>query len=426
MGLRPDDILNVLGWTLPHSEGYNPRLGKNNLKGEARVVSTSPSVFRLSKRLDGVGFSDIVKIRNKILELRAGGAQVFQFEGGEPFLETPDPIKEAMTRALAENRTRYAPSSGIHELRAAVAEKLREHNRIHAREEDVVVLNGGMQGLFAAFQSVVDPGDEVLVFSPFWTPIRDLIAHCEGKTVLVRSTEARREGFYETLARYSTDRTRAVYFNTPQNPTGIVFTREEAEEVARFARERNLVVIADEAYEDLVYEGEHVSLASLEGMLERTVTCYTLSKSYAMTGWRVGYAVAAEPWMTGLKKCLLYTTNGVSTPSQWAALAAFSLPADFYEGMRRAYRERRDLLVSGLCELGLACDPPAGAFYAFPDVSRVHPDSRAAADILLERARVATVPGVVFGEQGQGHLRFSFSTSPETIQAGLDSLRSNL
>ncbi len=161
-------------------------------------------------------------------------------------------------------------------------------------------------------------------------------------------------------------------------------------------------------------------------MFERTITCYTLSKSYAMTGWRMGYAVAAEPWMTGLKKGLLYTTNGVSTPSQWAALAAFSLPTDFYEGIRRAYRERRDLLVSGLCQLGLICDPPAGAFYAFPDVSRIHTDSRAAADILLGRAQVATVPGGVFGEHGEGHLRFSFSTSPETIRAGLDSLRRNL
>jgi aspartate aminotransferase len=389
-------------------------------------VSTSASVFRLARRLEAVGFSDIVKIRNKVMELRAQGAAVYQFEGGEPFLNTPEPIKEAMARALAENRTRYAPSSGIGELRAAAAEKLRERNRIPARDEDVIVLNGGMQGLFGAFQSVIDPGDEVLVFSPFWTPIRDLIAHCEGTTVLVPSAEGRREGFRETLARYTTERTRAVYFNTPQNPTGLVFTREEAEAVASFARERDLVVIADEAYEDLVYEGEHVSVASLEGMFERTITCYTLSKSYAMTGWRVGYAVAAEPWMTGLKKCLLYSTNGVSTPSQWAALAAFRLPEEFYADIRREYRLRRDLLVSGLSELGLTCAPPAGAFYAFPDVSRINANSRDAADLLLERARVATVPGIVFGAHGEGHLRFSFSTSPETIEAGLDSLRRNL
>jgi aspartate aminotransferase len=389
-------------------------------------VATSASVFRLARRLEGVGFSDIVKIRNRILELRAQGAPVFQFEGGEPFLNTPEPIKEAMARALRENRTRYAPSSGVPELRAAVAAKLRERNRIPARDEDVIVLNGGMQGLFGSFQSVVNPGDEVLVFSPYWTPIKDLIAHCEGVTVLVPTAEARARGIASTLARYATARTRALYFNTPQNPNGVVFTRAEAEAVARFARERDLVVIADEAYEDLVYEGEHVSIASLEGMFERTITSFTLSKSYAMTGWRVGYVVAAEPWMTGMRKCLLYSTNGVSTPSQWAALAAFGLPADFYERTRAAYRERRDLLIKGLCELGLTCDPPHGAFYAFPDVSHINPDSRAAADFLLERAQVATVPGIVFGEHGEGRLRFSFSTSLETIQSGLDSMRRNL
>jgi aspartate aminotransferase len=414
------------GWTLHRLKVYNPPLLVNTSGGSPRVVFTSASVFRLARRLEGVGFSDIVKIRNKVMELRAQGAPVYQFEGGEPFLTTPEPIKEAMSRALADNKTRYAPSSGIAELRTAMASKLCERNHINAREENVLVVNGGMQGLFSAFQSVVDPGDEVLVFSPFWTPIKDLIAHCEGKTVLVPSAEARRDGFRETLARYSTERTRAVYFNTPQNPTGLVFTRDEVEAVAHFARERDLVVIADEAYEDLVYEGEHVSIASIEGMMERTITCFTLSKSFAMTGWRVGYAVTAEPWMSGLKKCLLYSTNGVSTPSQWAALAAFDLHSDFYDRIRRDYRSRRDLLVSGLNELGLNCAPPAGAFYAFPDVSRVNPDSRAAADLLLERAQVATVPGVVFGEHGEGHLRFSFSTSPETIQAGLDSLRRNL
>jgi aspartate/methionine/tyrosine aminotransferase len=389
-------------------------------------VSTSPTLFRLAARLDRVGFSDIVKIRNRIMELRADGQTVYQFEGGEPYTFTPDYIKEAMTRALAENKTRYAPSSGIPELRAAIADKVRERNRIPVLEENVVVLTGGMQGLFGAFQSTINPGEEVLVFSPYWTPIKDLIAHCEGATVLVPVAEARREGFAETLARYTTPRTRAIYYNTPTNPTGVVFTRAEAEAVARFVQERDLVVIADEAYEDLVYDGEHVSIASLDGMLERTITSYTLSKSYAMTGWRLGYAVATEPWMTGLRKTLLYSTNGVSTPQQWAALAAFTTRSDFLERNRAAYRERRDLLLAGLNELGLTCASPAGAFYAFPDVTRVHADSREAADILLNRAQVATVPGIVFGEHGEGHLRFSFSTSLETIEAGLDSLRRNL
>ena len=331
-----------------------------------------------------------------------------------------------MTRALVENKTRYAPSSGIPELRAAIADKLRERNRIPASDENVIVLNGGMQGLYGAFQSSINPGDEVLVFSPYWTPIKDLIAHCEGKTILVPTADARREGFAETLARYRTGRSRAIYYNTPTNPSGVVFTREEAEAVARFACEQDLIVIADEAYEDLVYEGEHVSIASLDGMMERTITSYTLSKSYAMTGWRLGYAVATEPWMMGLRKTTLYSTNGVSTPTQWAALAAFTTPSDFLEKNRAAYLERRDLLLSGLNELGLTCKSPAGAFYAFPDVTRINTDSRKAADILLERAQVATVPGIVFGEHGEGHLRFSFSTSLETIEAGLESLRRNL
>ncbi|PYS81612.1 MAG: aspartate aminotransferase, partial [Acidobacteria bacterium] len=151
-----------------------------------------------------------------------------------------------------------------------------------------------------------------------------------------------------------------------------------------------------------------------------------LSKSYAMTGWRVGYAVAGEPWMTGLRKAILYSSNGVSTPTQWAALAAFTTSSDFLETSRVAYRERRDLLLAGLNEVGLTCELPAGAFYAFPDVTRISGDSREAAETLLNRAQVAAVPGVVFGPHGEGHVRFSFSTPIETIEAGLESLRRNL
>jgi aspartate aminotransferase len=389
-------------------------------------VTTSPTVFRLASRLDEIGFSDIVNIRNRIMKLREQGAKVFQFEGGEPYMNTPDFVKEAMKRALDENKTRYAPSSGIPELRAAIADKLRTKNNIAAQPNDVMIMNGGMQGLFGAFQSVVNPQEEVLVFSPYWTPIKDLIAHCEGRAVLVPTALARAEGFEKTLARYTTDRTRAIYYNTPQNPTGVVFTRDEARAVANFAREKDLIVLADEAYEDLIYEGEHCSIASLEGMFERTITIFTLSKSFAMTGWRLGYTVAAEPWMTGMRKTTLYSSNGVSTPTQWAALAAFTTESDMLETNRLAYQQRRDLLLAGLNELGLSCENPAGAFYAFPDVSRVSRDSREAAEILLDRAQVATVPGIVFGPDGESHLRFSFSTSIETIEAGLDSLRRNL
>jgi aspartate aminotransferase len=383
-------------------------------------------VLRLASRLEDVGFSDIVKLRNRIMELRLQGATVYQFEGGEPFMPTPEPIREAMKRALDENKTRYAPSSGIPELRSAIAEKLRSKNHIPAQDKDVIVVNGGMQGLFGAFQSTVNPGDEVMLFSPYWTPIKDLVAHCQGRSVLVPTQEARNNGFQQTLARYATERTKAIYYNTPQNPTGVVFTPEEAKAVAEFALDRDLVVVADEAYEDLVYDGTHFSIASLDGMFERTITSFTFSKSYAMTGCRLGYAVAPEPWMTGLKKTTLYSSNGVSTPTQWAGLAAFDIDAETQEKITNEYRRRRDLLLSGLNELGFPCEPPAGAFYAFPDASRISRDSQEAADILLNQANVATVPGIVFGPDGQSHLRFSFSTSIETIEAGLDSLRRQL
>jgi aspartate/methionine/tyrosine aminotransferase len=389
-------------------------------------VTTSPTVLRLATRLEQVGFSDIVKLRNRIMELRSQGATVYQFEGGEPFMPTPAPIKAAMKRALDQDQTRYAPSSGIPELREAIAEKLRTRNRIPAESKDVIVVNGGMQGLFGAFQSIVNPGDEVLLFSPYWTPIKDLVSHCQGRSVFVPTNEARELGFQQTLARYATERTRAIYYNTPQNPTGVVFTPAEAKAVADFAQDRDLVVVADEAYEDLVYDGEHCSIASLDGMFERTITCFTFSKSYAMTGWRLGYAVATEPWMTGLKKATLYSSNGVSTPTQWAGVAALQIETSTLAEITEQYRRRRDLLLSGLNEIGLHCAPPPGAFYAFPDVSRINKDSREAADVLLNRAQVASVPGIVFGAEGESHLRFSFSTSIETIEAGLDSLRRNL
>lgn len=410
------------------SPSYNRALpkGPDPVRRFKQIVPASAAAFRLATRLDQVGFSDIVQIRNRVMDLRASGAAVYQFEGGEPYRPTPEYIKEAANSALRENKTRYAPSSGIPELRCAIADKLRDRNRIAAAEENVIVVNGGMQGLFAAFQSAVNPGDDVLIFSPYWTPIKDLVAHCQGRLILVPTEEARAKGISETLTRYATEQTRTIYFNTPVNPSGVVLTRSETEEVARFAIDRDLIVIADEAYEDIVYDGEHVSIASLPGMFERTITTFTLSKSYAMTGWRIGYAVAAEPWMTGLSKATLYSSNGVSTPTQWAALAAFTTPSDFIDTSRVAYRERRDLLLAGLNELGLACSLPAGTFYAFPDVTSISPDSRAAAEILLSRAQVATVPGVVFGSQGEGHVRFSFSTSIETIQAGLDSMRRNL
>jgi aspartate/methionine/tyrosine aminotransferase len=386
-------------------------------------MTVKRNAMRVANRLDEVGFSDIVQIRNKVLELRAAGQPVHAFHGGEPFFETPETIKYAGLRAMVENRTRYAPSSGIDPLRLAIARKLQSKNHIEAGVDDVIVTVGGAHALYAAFQTVLNPGDDVLLFSPYWTPIRDMVTMAQARPVMVPTSTAKRNGLAKALEHYSTPATRAIYYNTPQNPSGVVFSRKDAEAVAAFAIQRDLIVFADEAYEDLVYDGEHVSIASLPGMAERTITCFTFSKSYAMTGWRVGYAVAKEPFMTAMRKIVLYSTNGVSTPTQWAALEAMATPQSAIDARREEYRLRRDLLVKGLNELGLACALPTGAFYAFPSVAKIHKDSRRVSTMLLENAHVATIPGVVFGAQGEGHVRFSYAIAPETIEAGLEALR---
>ncbi|HXS75037.1 MAG TPA: aminotransferase class I/II-fold pyridoxal phosphate-dependent enzyme [Terracidiphilus sp.] len=391
-------------------------------KGSAWTMPKGSGI-RLAKRLDEVGFSDIVQIRNKVMELRISGQQVHALHGGEPYFETPEPIKYAAVKALVENYTHYAPSSGVLPLREALVNKLAAKNKIDVSTDEVIATVGGSQGLYAAFQSVLDPGDDALVFSPYWTPIRDLVTGTQARPLLVPTITARRNGIRKTLEQFSTPNTRAIYYNTPQNPSGLVFRRAEAEEVAAFARERDVIVIADEAYEDLVYEGEHVSIASLPGMLERTITCYTFSKTYGMTGWRAGYAVAKEPFMTALRKIVLYSTNGVTTFVQQAMIDALKTPEAEIGARREEYRKRRDLLVGALNEVGLKCEPPSGAFYAFPNTEKIHKNSRTAAQILLEKAHIATIPGSVFGAQGEGHLRFGYAISIKEIEACAEALR---
>ena len=386
-------------------------------------MATKQSGLRVAKRLDEVGFSDIVQIRNKVMELRAEGVKVHALHGGEPFFETPGNIKYAAIQALVDNQTHYAPSSGLLPLRKALVEKLSAKNRIQATTDEVIATVGGSQALYAAFQIVLDPGDDALVFSPYWTPIADLITGTQARPLRVPSSTARRNGIRNTLGQFSTPRTRAIYYNTPQNPSGLVFTRAEAEEVAAFALERDLIVIADEAYEDLVYDDDHFSIASLPGMSERTITCFTFSKTYAMTGWRAGYAVAKEPFMTALRKIVLYSTNGVATPVQYAMIHALTTPASEIARLREEYRKRRDLLVAGLNEVGLECAPPAGAFYAFPNAETIHKNSRTAAQILLDKAHIATIPGSVFGAQGEGHLRFGYAITMNEIENCVEALR---
>jgi len=378
-----------------------------------------------AERSSLLGFSDIVKIRNRVLEMKAAGQKVLQLEGGEPFMPTPDFVKKAMIDALNANLTRYAPSSGVPQLLEAIRAKLARKNCIDVDVKKIIVTSGGANALFCAFQSSVNPGDEVMLFSPYWTPIQDHISFAGGKPNRIPWDEARGvEDLSTVLGAHATPKTKVIYVNTPANPTGDVLSRRQLQSMARFAVENNLIVISDEAYEDLVYDGEHVSIGSFPGMFARTITVYTLSKSYAMTGWRIGYVVADETFMDFIRRLVLNSVNGVSTPTQYAAVAAMNAPPDYFPSLREEYRKRRDLLVRALNEAGFRCLTPPGAFYLFPDVrERLGGDSWKAMQTLLDRTSIATVPGLVFGPEGEGHLRMSCSLALETIEQAADALK---
>lgn len=381
--------------------------------------------MNVADRASLLGFSDIVKIRNRVLDMRSRGERVLQLEGGEPFITSPDFVKEAMKRAIDENQTRYAPSSGIPQLLEALRAKLARKNKLEVATGDIIVTAGGAHGLFCAFQASVNPGDEVMFFAPYWTPIKDQVSYSGGVAVRVPWDDVRGRGdIREVLESRFTPRVRVIYVNTPANPSGDVLTREQLTAVADFAKAHDLTVIADEAYEDLLYDGEHVSIASLPGMQERTITIYTFSKSFSMTGWRIGYVVAPPPFMDFIRKLVLNSVNGVSTPTQFAALAAVTHDPSFFDSIREDYRRRRDLLVGGFNAIGFDCLTPPGAFYTFPDVrKRLGADSWKAMETLLERTSIASVPGAVFGPEGEGHLRMSFSLAMETLEEAVEALK---
>jgi aspartate aminotransferase len=384
------------------------------------------TTIKPADRASLIGFSDIVKIRNRVLEMKARGERVIQLEGGEPFMPTPDFVKEAMRQALDANQTRYAPSSGIPPLLDAIRAKLAAKNHIEVETRDIIVTSGGAHALFCSFQATVNPGDDVMFFSPYWTPIKDQVTFSGGRPVRVPWDDVRGvNDLRSLLEERATPATRVIYVNSPANPTGDVLTRPQLESIARFAVAHKLLVIADEAYEDLLYDGTHVSIASLPEMKERTITVYTLSKSFAMTGWRIGYLVAPPPLMEFIRKLVLNSVNGVSTPTQFAAVAALARSADYFRNLLGEYRRRRDLLVRGLNEAGFRCLTPPGAFYVFPDArERLGRDSWKSMEKLLERTAIASVPGVVFGAEGEGHLRMSYSNSMETLESAVAALKS--
>ena len=387
----------------------------------------------LAERVTTLAPSSTLAVQAKAKALRARGVDVISFGAGEPDFDTPERIKAAAVEAMRRGQTKYTDVAGVPELRAAVCAKLKRDHGLAYEPDDVLVSCGAKHTLFNMAVAVLDPGDEVLIPSPYWVSYPEQARLVGGMPVEVPTREA--TGFDldpERLAAAVTPRTKAIVLNSPNNPTGAVFSAEALGRVARLAVDARLLVVSDECYEALTFEGRHVSIASLGPEIKaRTLVINTCSKAYAMTGWRIGYAAGPRALIRAMTDVQSQVTSNASSVAQWAAVEALLGPQDEVRVMAAEFDRRRHLIVDGLNRLpGVSCIKPKGAFYAFANVAGLFGRSSASAagttrldgslDVaafLLEEARVAVVPGADFGSDA--HVRLSYATSDALIREGL-------
>jgi aspartate aminotransferase len=384
--------------------------------------------------LDRVPFSGIIRIRDMMYSVK----DPFRLDQGDVSFDAPETVKQAMHRAIDENRSHYLQTTGVPRLLELLAAKLRTKNGIPVKAADeVMVTTGGIHALYIICQALLEPGDEVIVPDPEWPPAAGNILAAQGAPVPCPLHESRGWRYdLDELAGKISPRTRAIYLNSPNNPTGGVLTREDLQQISDLCRERNLWLISDEAYEDVVFEGEHVSPASLEGMYERTISLFTFSKSYAMTGLRLGYLVAQDATLRErMKKVLFYSASNVASVVQFGGIGALEGSQAAVEDFRLELQARRDLFYQGIRGAAphvFSGTPPAGAFYAF---LRIDPGWTAPADLtspsvswrmtefLISRGRIGCVPGVDFGVNGEGYVRFCFARDRAELTGAIDSMR---
>jgi aspartate aminotransferase len=394
----------------------------------------------MASYLDQVPFSGIIRIRDMMYSV----ANPYRLDQGDVSFDAPDTVKNGMMRAIAENHSHYVQTTGIPRLRELIAEKLRRTNAIPILDvEDVLVTNGGIHGLYILCRSLLDPGDEVLIPDPAWPPAAGNILAAQGVPVGYKLHESRGwQPDLDEIESLITPKTTVLYLNSPSNPTGGVLTRDYIERLAAIAIKHDLWVISDEAYEDVVFQGMHVSIASLPGMYERTFPLYTFSKSYAITGLRLGYiAVNDAAIRDRAKKILFYTASNVASVVQYGGIGALEGPQDCIDAFRTELQARRDLFYAGVKESAgevFTGEPPAGAFYAFlrinpawsggnPSTSsgQVPPDSLSwrMVEYLIKNGRIGCVPGVDFGANGEGYVRFCFARDRKELTGALGSMR---
>lgn len=376
-----------------------------------------------SSRITNLQESATIAISTLATTLKAQGRDILSFSAGEPDFDTPEPIKLAAKAALDEGFTKYTQVAGIPELKQAIANKLERENGLCYEPKQILVSNGAKQSLFNVFQALIDTGDEVIIPSPYWVTYPELVAYSGGSNVFIETNE--QNGFKITaksLRQAITPRTKALVLTTPSNPTGMVYTKQELESIAQVLHGSDIVVIADEMYEKLLYDGEFVSVGSIsQDMFERTITINGLSKSVAMTGWRMGYCASADTTLIKLMTNLQsQCTSNINSITQKASIIALEGGVDTQiEAMRQAFLARRDLAVSSINAIqGLHTLSPQGAFYLFISIgSACGGDSMAFCKQLLEQEGIALVPGSAFG--ADGFVRLSFACSTEQITAGI-------
>ena len=384
--------------------------------------------------LDSVPFSGIIRIRDMMYSVK----DPFRLDQGDVSFDTPESVKAAMHRAIDENRSHYVQTTGLPQLLELLARKLQRQNRIPVGGPDeIMVTTGGIHGLFIAYQALLEPGDEVVIPDPEWPPCAGNIRAAHGVPVPcpLREPLGWRYDLGELASRI-TPKTRAIYINSPHNPTGGVLTRADIEAVSALASQHGLWLISDEAYEDVIFDGaEHVSPASLPGMYERTISVFTFSKTYAMTGLRLGYVAAKDPKLRErMKKALFYTASNIASVVQYGGIGALEGPQERVGEFRTELQARRDLFYRGIREHAsdvFTGDPPKGAFYAF---LRINPKwmpssgargeslSWAMAEYLIAQGRIGCVPGVDFGTTGEGYLRFCFARDRRELTGALQSM----
>jgi len=377
----------------------------------------------ISNRIKRIKPSATMEIGTKTKKMIAEGIDVIRFDVGQPDFPVPEHIIEEINKALKEGFTKYTPVQGIPELREAISEKMKKDNRLdYDPEREILVTVGGKGALYKAVLAITNPGDEILLPDPRWVSYKAMVQLADGKAVMVPTKEEDEFKLMpETIKERITERTRMMIINSPNNPTGSVLGKKDLEEIAEICIENDLIVISDEIYEKIIYNQPHHSIASIDGMRKRTITINGFSKAYAMTGLRLGYACAPENIIKNMTKIQGQTVSHPTSIVQKAGVVALRGPQDCVFEMVSEYKKRRDVIVKRLNEIkGVSCIKPKGAFYAFPNFSVHDKNSSSFANRLLEGAKVAVIHGSAFGEHGEGFLRFSYATSMDNIEKGLD------